>query len=1070
MDAPGQETPRLGEEDVDKSVCLDETGNPEREAPRLFIEDYFPVEKIGIESVRERAAASALPALYFLHVWWARRPLVASAAAILGSLLPAWTPELAKRFPQTPELRSQKAYKEWFLNLCGVWGDPVEAKKAIDAAKVSGERLPGNGYGYKQAYKNSPATEQLLLLHEVLEFAWGRIPEVLDPTAGGGSIPYEALRYRLPSSANDLNPVAVSVLKTGLEISSRYGSTIEDDLRHWGKELVTRLETRLSPFFAKEDPNERVVAYIYARTVPCPRTGKVVPLLPNLWLRRGKHPVGRRRGVRPVAVRLVTRRGRAELAEPVFELAEGQANDFDPDRGTVSRGKGVSPWDNLTIDSSYIKAEAQAGRMGELLYAVAIRTPQGRDFRLPTATDTEAQKTAELELKRLLPDWKRHNVLPTEPIPEGNDKRPHNYGMRRWRDMFTPRQLLAHGCFVEEWRKISTEMQSETSDPQQAEASATLLALMGGKAVGWNSRQATWHVSRQTIAPAFSMHAFPIRWTFAEFEAGSELFVWTLDQLLDAYGQIAELLHDTDTEKTALEKTPIPPPQVTVTAENAGNLTQLPDGSQTLVCIDPPYYDNVMYAELSDYFYVWQKRTLGELWPELYTTQLTNKKEEAVTNQTRFTTAGRRSLELADHDYTVKMEAIFRECHRVLSDDGVLTVMFTHKRAEAWDALGTSLMQVGFSIQASWPVHTESEHSLHQAKRNAATSTILLVCRKREARPEGGNRIYFDDIAADIRQAAIEAYERFAEQGLSGVDLMLSTYGPTLAKLSEHWPVHSVEASEDGTSRLLRPEEALDVARAETTRLLKAGLIGREADFDPLTDFVIAAWELFKARQFPYDEARKLALAMGGLDVDDLKKAKILTSKGGNVSLCKPRERLRQGEGDGRGVNRKRLEFTTLIDAVHTALYVVSEDGTEAAKRWLDERSLANSEPFRNCLQALLKAVPRSKNSQGGWNIVEAGHLDRLASSYFPDLERPKEKTVHELELPFGKDSEVLESAENDEGRSNNSGNHYSAKDERINNDADDERACYDASNAESPPNGSAGDPPSSDEPGSERT
>ena len=968
------------------------------DTPELLIENYFPVEEIGIECRRESSPIPGqFPKLRTLHVWWARKPLVFSAAAVLGSLLSVWTPELAKRFPGKPDLKSEEDYKKWFLHLCGVWGDPVEAKKAVEDAKVSGVRTRGNPYRYKQAYKNSPSVEQLSLLQKVLKFTWGRTPEVLDPTAGGGSILYEALRYRLPSHANDLNPVAVSVLKAGLEIPSRFGLKIEDDLKHWGTELVARLEARLSPFFAKEDPNEQVMDYIYARTVACPRTGKVVPLFYNFWLRRGE---------KPFAVRLLTHRNGSELAEPALELVKGEAIDFNPDRGTVSRGKGLSPWDGLTIDDDYIKAEAQAGRMGELLYAVAIRTPQGQSFRTPTETDFAALAAAEYELECLLSDWERRGVLPTEPIPEGNKTRePHNYGMRNWRDLFTKRQLLTHGCFVEEWRKIALEIQEKTSDAQRAEAVAALLCFMGDKAVDWNSRQVAWDVSRQKIAHAFSMHAFPTRWTFAEFEAGSELFAWTLNQLLDAYKQIAAFLGGDESENPALAKTSLERPKMSVTAENAGNLTEVPDGSQTLVCIDPPYYDSVMYAELSDYFYVWQKRTLGELWPELYAAELTNKKEEAVTNRARFASAGKRAKELADHDYTAKMEAIFAECHRVLRDDGVLTVMFTHKRAEAWDSLGTSLMQAGFSIRASWPVHTESEQSLHQAKRNSAASTILLVCRKRKARSAGSGRAYFTDLASDIRRAAVEAYERSEKHGLSGADLMLSTYGPALAELSKHWPVYSVETDEDGTSRLLRPEEALDVARAETTRLLKAQLIGREADFDPLTEFAIAAWALFKARKFPYDEARRLALAIGGLDIKDLARAKILTAKGGVVSLCEPRQRLRRGDGHGHGVNRKRQDFRALIDAVHTALYVVSEDGPAVAKRWLDERGLATSEPFRNCLQALLKALPRSKNPEGNWNIYEVGLLDQLTLPYFTDLERPQdEETVYEQTLPLGEE------------------------------------------------------------------
>ena len=206
-----------------------------RSEPRLFIEKGFPVAEIGIESRRERAAASALPALYFLHVWWARRPLVASAAAVVGSLMPAWSPELAQRFENRPELATAKDYREWFLRLCGIWGDPVAARRAIDAANARGERLPGNGYGYKQAYKNCPTPEHLALLHRVLQSTWGRVPTVSDPTAGGGSIPYEALRYRLPTHANDLNPVAAAVLQAGLEFPARYGPDLAADLPTLGR-------------------------------------------------------------------------------------------------------------------------------------------------------------------------------------------------------------------------------------------------------------------------------------------------------------------------------------------------------------------------------------------------------------------------------------------------------------------------------------------------------------------------------------------------------------------------------------------------------------------------------------------------------------------------------------------------------------------------------------------------------------------------------------------------------------------------------------------------------------------
>ena len=953
--------------------------------PRLLIEEWLPVAELGIESVRERAAASALPPLYFLHVWWARRPLVASAAAVLGGLLPAWSPELAERFAGRAELASEQAYHKWFLQMCGILGDPVAARKALDAANAAGVRLQGNGYGYKQAYKNSPEPHLAALLLDVLKATWGGVPAVLDPTAGGGSIPFAAARLRLPTTANDLNPVASSVLRAGVELTGRFGNDLLGPLKQWGGVLVKSLETRLKPFFHIDPSKESVVAYIYARTVACPRTGKLVPLVGDWSLRRGD---------KPVAVRLVTRRDGREFDEPAFEIVEGRDIDFDPKRAaTWNRGKGTSPWDGLVIDSDYIKDEAQAGRMGEVLYAVAVRTPAGRGFRAPTVVDLNALAAAGAELDRLLPGWEHDDVLPTERFPEGNDNRPINYGMSRWRDMFTPRQLLVHGCFVEEYRRLIPEVWAATADRERADAILALLAMMQGKAVDFNSRLSSWHVGRQVIRPVFDRHDYAFKNTFAEFEAGTELFAWTLKQLTDAYGEIARLLTGVAEEVQVLPDGggDLPAPSVTVTCANAGNLAHLADGSQTLVCIDPPYYDNVMYAELSDFFYVWEKRTLGALWPELFAAELTNKRDEAVTNKARFATAGRRAAELADGDYTAKMAAIFAECHRVLAPDGAMVVMFTHKRAEAWDSLGAALLAANFSIGTSWPVHTESEQSLHQARQNSAKSTILLTCRPRRPRT-GGARVYLDDIEADIRGAAAAALERSERQGLSGVDLLLSTYGPALSVLSAHWPVYSTEADEDGTSRVLRPEEALDVARAEVTRRQRAGLAGREIDFDPLTDFYVLAWNTFGAREFPFDEARRLALAVGGLEMDDLKRRKLVTAGSGKVKLLQPHERRRTASGRRLGgVDLDRAVFDVLIDATHTALYIVSEDGPAAARRWLAERGLADDHRFAGCLQALVRAIPRSR-TKGAWNVPEAELADRLVAAYYPGIELPPEE------------------------------------------------------------------------------
>ena len=201
--------------------------------------------------------------------------------------------------------------------------------------------------------------------------------------------------------------------------------------------------------------------------------------------------------------------------------------------------------------------------------------------------------------------------------------------------------------------------------------------------------------------------------------------------------------------------------------------------------------------------------------------------------------------------------------------------------------------------------------------------------------------------------------------------------------------MYASEADEDGTARLLRPEEGLDIARAEVTRLQKTRLVGKEVNFDPVTDFVVIAWDTFKARAFPFDDARKLALAVGGLDMKDLEKDKVISAKAGTVTFLEPGERLRRdGDEGSSGVNRDRRSFPVLVDAVHTALYIIEQDGTAVAKRWLDERNLTGDQRFNDCLQALVGAIPRSK-TRGEWNVAEARLLDRLVDAYFPQIELP---------------------------------------------------------------------------------
>ena len=414
--------------------------------------------------------------------------------------------------------------------------------------------------------------------------------------------------------------------------------------------------------------------------------------------------------------------------------------------------------------------------------------------------------------------------------------------------MLSWRQLLTTATALEELHAVVKDARDEIG-ADLARALNLYLAFALDKGLNYNSQLCAWHSTRVSVANTFDRHDFSFKWSFAEFDGASALIPWAVDQIVDAYSGIAKLAnrqegvlhHEQRSSSTVLQ----------------GSATELPLASKSVDAIvtDPPYYDNVMYAELSDFFYVWLKRAIGESWPELCSLSLTDKDKEAVANSSRFTVVatkrkGKRTLgeksasDLADEHYEFLLTQSFREAHRVLTDNGVLTVMFTHKRVDAWDTLGQAILNAGFSINSSWPVHTESENSLHQAKKNSASSTIFLTCRKRGS----SSPAYWTDIRSDVALAAREAASEFASIGLSGIDLTISTFGPVLSVLSRNWPVYTGELDSVGAPQVLRPDVALDLAREEVSRLKKRGLLGgRDVEFDRVTDWYLLAWADFAA-------------------------------------------------------------------------------------------------------------------------------------------------------------------------------------------------------------------------------
>ena len=982
-----------------------------------LIERWLPIAALGEESVRERRSMTALPPTYYLHVWWARRPLVASRAAVLASLLPA------------------DADQDKFLHALGIHGDPVATRRRIDAANRTRQHLGPNPYGYKRAFSYAPNWKD----KEWAELANGCSLEalsVLDPTAGGGSIPFEADRIGFSVIANDLNSVAALILKATVEWPRRFGSALLEEFRQLTHEFIRRAEPKYERVFPLEPEGVRIDGYLWARTITCPYCDGLVPLSPNWRLA----PNG-------TGVRLKPRLGGSPGGHGRVCSFEIVRSAKDQSAGTVARGTGTCPYPDCgrVIDGDEIKCQAQAGQMGEQIFTVVYKErvvkilksgKRGKDkwvrgYRAPRPEDNNAREIQE-KLAEKLPEWEAFDFVPSERIPDGNKtKEPQRYGMDAWHDLFSPRQLLCHGTSVEVFREMLDADRSAGMLNEVRQAAYGYLALSLDKLLNYNSRMSIWMPTREVVANTFNRHDFAFCWSHAEmaplivglgYDWAIRQTAKCIDELValvrpESIGRAGGLFDDAETSASA-------PPPVTITCKPGDSLDHIAEASIDAVVIDPPYYDNVMYAELSDFFYVWLKRTAGHVFPELFRRHLTDKDNEAVANPARFQgQKGARAL--AGRDYQERMASIFAECRRVLKPDGVMTLMFTHKATGAWDALTKGLMEAGFIITASWPVNTEAVGSLHIKNRAAAKSTIFLVCRPRHSPAAGGgmrvheagatygettDTVYWEDVEPKVAGAVRERVEDFQKAGIAGVDLYLASFGPALKEFSRYWPLKRGTPREVPEERRRRrqhllfeeewdpyaatPEDALDVARREVKRwrLEQLTHLKANADLDPATAFFVLAWDAFRAPMFSYDEALRLARAVG-VDLDGDIVGRLAEKKGSNIRLWDSMGRAAKGTLGPVDGSRG------MIDTIHRVAHMARIRSLAAARELIETARVQEEPRFFAALEAVLEVLPVSRAWTGialegdvraaGDDFEVLENLRRLA--YTDKVDRPKQ-------------------------------------------------------------------------------
>jgi putative DNA methylase len=902
----------------------------------LLIGKWFPITEVSVESVRERTPGTDYSPLSRIHVWFARRPLTASRAAVLTSILPSHVGH------------------EFVLRLLGIpiGVDLGKAEEEIIKAKAAGIRLQSNPFSWEKAYKHTPSGQEVRTLHSELRQFWGTEQLlVVDPMAGGGAIPFEAMRLGLPVVAGDLNPVAFVCLKGTLEYPARFGTRLLSAVESFCKAIHEAAKAELEEFFPKQ-LGEKIYAYLWARTIKCPSCGLSIPLSPNWWIAKTKGDGEN------VAARLIVP-GTDDSC--TFEIAKGPKSSLmNSEKGTAIGGRAECPRILYVVEGERIKSEAQSGRMGHQLYCVcAKKRGIGRSrakwaFRTPKEDEKEAIENARKRLEYKLIKWESLGLVPNEVLPEGlKTREPLNFGMLRWCAMFNSRQLLAHLThlekFLEAKKRLFENKEQGTEEWDFAAAVSTYTAMVFDCCVNYDCLLTRWAADRTIIKGSMDIQAFPFRWSYAEWDHSQMLWPWALSKVLSALKEMVDILP---------EKTPKP-------IVYCGTATRIPlkDKSVPCIVVDPPYAENVMYAEVSDFIYVWLKRLLGDVFPEVFKTTLTEKEDEVVSNPARFKGMGRSAKQLAQEDYKTKMEACFREMNRILQDDGVMTVMFTHRTAEAWSSLATALMNADFTFTSSWPVRTEPPGKLGKQGKGVLKVTVLLTCRKRRANHAG----IWEHIIEELRDVAEQKIEQFSKLGINGPDLKVSVYGPVLGRFADYYPVKTA------TGREIDPQHALDqVTDVLNERFLQeAGIQNSDKESAAYINLLAT----FPNAETEYEEGR-LATVFGGLVTLDTLDVKgtygLIEKKGKDVRILSARDRQAMGIIDP--YDSKTLKTT--IDYVHAAILQYERGGLVQVKRLMLEKNLDTADsPFPTVLQGYARYAGNSSNENFQKDAAMAGAL-----------------------------------------------------------------------------------------------
>lgn len=951
--------------------------------PKKLIEVALPLDKINAAAAREKSIRHGHPST--LHLWWARRPLAAARAVIFAQMVndPGYERHLGRGMNKEKAAAERERLFKIIEDLV-VWensnNDEVLARARAEIWKSWRETCELN--------KSHPQAVEL--------FNPEKLPGFHDPFAGGGALPLEAQRLGLESHASDLNPVAVTINKAMIEIPPKFAGRapvgpeidadkgskkratrdafedwsgakgLAEDVRRYGAWMREEAQKRIGHLYPQIEVTAEMVA---ERPDLAQYQGEKLTVIAWLWARTVKSPnPAFSHAEVPLASTFIlsSKTGKESYVEPVIE---GESYRFTVRVGTppasakngtkLSRGANFQCLlSDTPIEPKYIYSEAKAGRMGERLMAIVAEGNRGRVYLEPTAEQIAIAGTAQ-------PEWKPEVEMPANPRWFS----PPAYGLNTYGDLFTPRQLVALTSFSDLVQEAITRVRDDalaagmtedgleldqggTGATGYAQAVGVYLAFAISKVSNIGSTVASWMNDRGAFRETFARQAIPMVWDFAE-----------ANPFADAGGSFATAI-----DKGAMAVRDLP--------ENGKGLVYQQDAQtqtisqQKLISTDPPYYDNIGYADLSDFFYVWLRRTLKPVFPRLYATLAVPKAEELVATPYRHGSKGKAEAFFLD-GMTAAMHNLAELAHPAFP----VTIYYAFKQAETtaeagtsstgWETFLAAVLKAGFALTGTWPMRTEGAGRLIGKGTNALASSIVLVCRPRAVdAPTVSRRDFIRELNATLPDALADMTRGGVNSPVAPVDLSQAIIGPGMEVFSKYSAV--LEA--DGSPMSVR--SALQLINR---------FIG-EDDFDHDTQFCLAWFEQHGWATGKYGDGEVLSKAKG-TSVNGLVDAGVVESSSGNLRLLKWAEMPRDWSPE----DDSRLP---VWEALHQLIRALNQDGETAAGELLarmpDKTAGLTALTYRLytlCERQGWANEARAYNElQGAWTGIEqasqeAGHI-----------------------------------------------------------------------------------------------